>query len=288
MSRSRTPQQLRALAADLSERYPGCRANAQHDSGKKWDFTWSNGPSVPQVKKAVATAAPEAEVRLLRSYNMRAHALAGIRACLDGQVGYYADGASLSWQVEDALSEVENPDQTEDERLAAMADALMKETGGTRLEHQLLEPIAKQGVAHLLAPRQARPGAEGPLTMSPAEHLTNRYARGEDAHQWRMRLRTLPTPELVAAAQADEDLDKVGRLAVLGLLEEMRRLWERTEAAAFAAARDADAPGGQASWAQIGAVLGISRQGAHERGTARLAGTRYRISGPPDASTSTL
>ena len=278
MSRSRTPQQLRRLAADLSERYPGCRANAQHDSGKRWDFTWSNGPSVPQVKKAVAKAAPEAEVRLLRSYALRAHVLAGIRACLDGQVGYYADGASLSWQVEDSLSEIEDPDQTDDERLAAMADALMQEAGDTRLEHQLLEPLAKQGVAHLLTPRQARPDTLGVLTMSPAQHLTARYATGEDAYQWRMRLRTLPVEDLVAAAQADEELDRVGRLAVLGLLEQMRRLWERTEAAAFAAARDAEAPGGQASWAQIGAVLGISRQGAHERGRAREAGTPTRLS----------
>ena len=281
MSRSRTPQQLRRLAADLSERYPGCRANAQHDSGKKWDFTWSNGPSVPQVKKAVAKAAPEAEVRLLRSYALRAHVLAGIRACLDGQVGPYADGASLSWQVEDSLSEIENPDQTDDERLAAMADALVKEAGDTRLEHQVLEPIAKQGVAHLLTPRQARPGSEGPLTMSPAQHLTNRYARGEDAYQWRMRLRTLPVEDLVTAAQADPELDRVGRLAVLGLLEEMRRLWERTEASAFAAARNTDAPGGQASWAQVGAVLGITRQAAHERGRSRETGTPTRLSRKP-------
>lgn len=277
MSRSRTPQQLRALAADLSERYPRCRATAEHESGKKWDLTWSCGPSVPQVKKAVTEAAPEAEVRLLRSYNLRAHALTGIRACLAGQVDYYADRASLAWQVEDSLAEIENPDQTGDERLAAMADALMQEAGHTRLEHQMLEPIAQRGVAHLLTPRQARPRAEGPLTMSPAEHLTARYAHGEDAYQWRTRLRTLPVEDLVTAAQADPELDKVGRLAVLGLLEDMRRLWERTEASAFAAARDTDAPGGQASWTQIGAVLGITRQAAHERGHRRATGGASRL-----------
>lgn len=279
MSRSRTPQKLRALATDLETRYPGCRASAEHDSGRVWDFTWINGPSLPRVRELVSTAAPEAEVRLSRSYSPRAYALAGIRACLAGQVGPHADGTALSWQAEEALAEADTPDRAEDERLAALADALLKEAGNTRLEHVLLEPMAKNGVAPLLTPRQARPGAEGPLTMSPAEHLTDRYARGEDAHQWRYRLRTLPTPELLAAAQADTNLDRVGRLAVLGLLEEMRRLWEATEAAAFAAARDADAPGGQASWTQIGAVLGISRQAAHERGTARLAGTRYRMSG---------
>lgn len=281
MSRSRTPQKLRRLAADLSERYPGSRVNAQHDHGRNWDLTWSNGPSVPQVKKLVATAAPEAEVRLSRSHSMRAYALAGIRACLAGKVSYYADGASLSWQVEDALSETQTPDQTDDERLAAMADALLAQTDDTRLEHQVLDPVATQGVAHLLTPRQARPDTLGVLTMSPAQHLTARYATGEDAYQWRMRLRTLPVEDLVAAAQADQELDRVGRLAVLGLLEQMRRLWEATEAAAFAAARDAEAPGGQASWAQIGAVLGISRQGAHERGRAREAGTPTRLSRKP-------
>ena len=278
MSRSRTPQKLRALATDLETRYPGCRASAEHDSGRVWDFTWIDGPSLPRVRALVVKAAPEAEVRLSRSYSPRAYALAGIRACLAGQVGPRATGSDLSWQVEEALSETDTPDQADGERLAAMADALLKEAGDTLLEHRILEPIAKQGVAHLLTPRQARPHTEGPLTMSPAEHLTARYARGEDAHQWRMRLRTLPVEDLVAAAQADEELDKVGRLAVLGLLEEMRRLWERTEAAAFAAARDIDAPGGQASWTQIGAVLGISRQAAHERGRSREARTPSRLS----------
>jgi len=281
MSRSRTPQKLRALAADLSERYPGCRASAEHSSGKKWDLTWRDGPALNRVRALVDKAVPAADVTLSRSFSPRAVALAGIRACLAGQVDYYADGSSLAWQVEDSLAEIEAPDQTDDERLAAMADALMKEAGDTRLEHQLLEPIAKNGAAHLLTPRQARPGGEGPLTMSPAEHLTARYARGEDAYQWRMRLRTLPVENLVTAAQADQELDRVGRLAVLGLLEQMRRLWEATEAAAFAAARDADAPGGAASWTQIGAVLGITRQAAHERGRSREAAAPTRLSRTP-------
>lgn len=81
----------------------------------------------------------------------------------------------------------------------------------------------------------------------------------------------------MAAAQADADLDRVGRLAVLGLLEDMRRLWESTEAAAFAAARDTEAPGGQASWSQIGDVLGISRQGAQDRGKRRAHGRPSRL-----------
>src|SRR5699024_532456 len=154
------------------------------------------------------------------------------------------------------------------------------QTDDTRLEHQVLDPVATEGVAHFLNPRQAKPDT-GVLTMSPAQHLTARYATGEDAYQWRMRLRTLPVEDLVAAAQADQELDRVGRLAVLGLLEQMRRLWGAPEAAAFAAARDAEAPGGQASWAQIGAVLGISRQGAHDRGRARETGTPTRLSRKP-------
>lgn len=281
MSRSRTPQQLRRLAADLERQYPECRISLEHDSGKKWDLNWKNGPSAGQVKKALARAAPEAEVRLLRSYSMRAWALAGLRACLGGHVDPYSDGrTALDWTVEDDLAHVEAPETTAagEDRLAMMAEALLAHAEGTRRESELLAPLPRHGVSWLLEPRRAAPGTAGPLTLSPAEHLTARYARGEDASQWRMRLRTLPVEELIDRARDDQDLDRVGRLAVLGLLEQMLRLWEAIEADAFAAARDAHAPGGTASWAQIGAVLGISRQAAHERGRSREAGTSSRMS----------
>lgn len=280
MSRSRAPQALRKLAADISDAY-GCRAGATHEGGGTWLMQWTDGPTELDMRARIETVAPGAEVDLRRSYSPRAWTLAALCACLTGQVDRFGiDGAQLAWTVEVDLREIEAPDRRRDGEhlVAALADRHLERTEDVvSSEERLLEPLAKEGPAALLTPRQAKLDASDVLVMSPAQHLTARYARGEDAWAWRMRLRTLPVEDLVAAAQADPELDRVGRLAVLGLLEEMRRLWEATEAAAFAAARDIEAPGGQASWSQIGAVLGISRQGAHERGHRRAAGGPSRL-----------
>lgn len=208
--------------------------------------------------------------------------MAALGVCLDGEIDRFgATGSSLAAQARHRLAQTEAPERAlpGQELVGALADRYLEraQDGVAVYEERLLGPLAAEGVAGLLTPRQANLDATDVLVMSPAQHLTAFYASGEDAWAWRMRLRTLPAPDLVAAAQADTDLDQVGRLAVLGLLEDMRRLWEETEAAAFAAARDTDAPGGAASWAQIGAVLGISRQGAHERGKRRTRGALSRL-----------
>lgn len=282
MSRSRTPQLLRGLAAETSDAY-GCRAGATHEGGGAWLMQWTDGPTELDMRARIAAVAPEVEVDLRRAYSPRAWTLAALRACLSGQVDRFGlDGVQLARQVEVELREIDAPDQPRDgeQLVAALAERHLDrvEEGAAVSEERLLQSLATEGPAALLTPRQAKLDASDVLTMSPAQHLTARYARGEDAWAWRMRLRTLAVSDLVAAASADEDLDRVGRLAVLGLLEEMRRLWEATEAAAFAAARDVEAPGGQASWSQIGDVLGISRQGAQDRGKRRAAGGSSRLS----------
>ena len=280
MSRSRAPQILRKLAADISDAY-GCRAGATHEGGGTWLMQWSDGPTERGMRARIETVTSGVEVDLRRSYSPRAWTLAALRACLTGQVDRFGiDGIQLAWEVERDLRKIEAPDQPRDEErlVAALADRHLERTEDVvSSEERLLEPLAKEGPAALLTPRQTKLDNTDVLVMSPAQHLTARYARGEDAWAWRMRLRTLPVEDLVTAAQADEGLDKVGRLAVLGVLEEMRRLWERTEAAAFAAARDVEAPGGQASWSQIGDVLGISRQGAQDRGKRRATGGSSRL-----------
>ncbi|MEU3020196.1 hypothetical protein ABZ635_22695 [Nocardiopsis sp. NPDC007018] len=281
MSRTRTPQALRKLAAEISDAYD-CRVNAEHEGGGSWLIQWTDGPTPTQMRTRAERAAPGATVELRRSHSPRAWTLAGLRATLAGDLDRFrASGAALAARAEHRLETTEAPDRTADgeELLDALAQRHLERTeGGTAAyEELLLEPLAREGVAPLLIPRQGKFDGTDPLIMSPAQHLTHHYARGEDAFAWTHRLRTLPAPDLVAAAQADADLDLVGRLAVLGLLEDMRRLWETTEAAAFAAAREATAPGGAASWTQIGAVLGISRQGAQDRGKRRAAGGPSRL-----------
>lgn len=281
MSRSRTPQALRALAHEMSAEY-GCRASAAPQGGGAWLLQWSDGPTAADVRARAAKAAPGAEVEVRRTYSPRAWTLAGLRACLAGELDRFgASGSQLARTAERALDQTEAPDRPGrgEALLAALADRHLERAGdgAAAYEERLLEPLAKEGVACLLTPRQDRPDASDVLAMSPAQHLTARYARGQDAWAFSMRLRTLPAPDLVAAAQADPGLDRLGRLAVLGLLEEMRRWWEATEAQAFAAARDTGAPGGAASWAQIGAVLGISRQGAQDRGKRRTQGGPSRL-----------
>lgn len=279
---SRTPQALRKLARELSDTH-GCRVEATHESGRQWHLDWTDGPTEAEVRAQVEKVAPEAEVRPRRRYTPRAWVLSGLRALLAGETDrYISDGSHLAWAAELRLATSPTPARVgpDEERLDAMTNAHLARTppGAAGYEEELLlEPLLMHGVAPLLIPRQAKLDGTDVLTMTPAEHLTARYARGEDAWSWTHRLRTLPAPDLVAAAQADADLDLVGRLAVLGLLEQMRRLWENTEAAAFAAARDAAAPGGAGSWPQIGAVLGITKQGAYDRARRRATGGPSRL-----------
>ncbi|MFI6579374.1 hypothetical protein ACIBFB_26625 [Nocardiopsis sp. NPDC050513] len=278
MARSRTPHALRALAARFRDRHPGCRMDADHEGGQTWILSWRDGPSLQRVEEAAAAAAPHAQVGAHRSYSPRAWALAAIEACLQGRTGPRpGDGSALARQVEGALAQAEDPDHAGDARRAAMAEALIRACEDPAYEDRLLAPVAKEGLAWLLTPYEAAT-TDAPLAMGPAEHLTARYARGADEGEWTHRLRALPAPVLVQRAGADPGLDRAGRLAVLGLLEEMRALWAATEGAAIAAARDAGAPGGRASWSQIGAALGgISKQGAQDRARRREKGGAVRL-----------
>ncbi|UOE22269.1 zeta toxin family protein (plasmid) [Thermobifida halotolerans] len=134
----------------------------------------------------------------------------------------------------------------------------------------------------ILTPRQPKTDSTDVLVMSPAEHLTHRYLatdlpprlmRGAEA-AWHHRLQALPARELLDRALADPDLDAADHLAVVGLLAQLRAEWEATEATALQRAHEAGA-----SWADIGAALGITRQSAHARARRRSTGTPTRLSG---------
>ncbi|WP_116247709.1 hypothetical protein [Nocardiopsis sp. FIRDI 009] len=279
MSRSRTPHKIRGLMAELADRYPGSRCRAEHDSGTRWQATWIDGPSVDRMRAEVARALPDVELHTIRTYTARSFAQAAVVMAVEGEFGPSIRGG-LEQRAEQHLASLDNPHQDHaTPRVAALADALIEHIPDhdRGREHTLLTPVAKEGLAWLLAPYDPAK-ADAPLVMSPAEHLTARYATGADDTEWRFRLRTLPAPVLVERASADTELDRVGRLAVLGLLDQMRRLWAATEGAAIAAARDAEAPGGRASWSQIGAALGgISKQGAQDRARRREKGGAVRL-----------
>ncbi|MEY9210575.1 hypothetical protein ABH917_000021 [Thermobifida halotolerans] len=180
---------------------------------------------------------------------------------------------------------IAEPDQAEG-RLAALATRLEQAAEQSGLpawdERAVCDLVGERGVSWLLTPRQPKTDSTDVLVMSPAEHLTHRYLatdlpprlmRGAEA-AWHHRLQALPARELLDRALADPDLDAADHLAVVGLLAQLRAEWEATEATALQRAHEAGA-----SWADIGAALGITRQSAHARARRRSTGTPTRLSG---------
>ncbi|MFD3685458.1 hypothetical protein ACFWTE_11635 [Nocardiopsis sp. NPDC058631] len=275
MSRSHA---LRRLAADLSTEHPGCRAHAEYDTSyREWTLAWTDGPTDDTVRERLPVG--EA-IDLRRSYTHRALAVAAIELSLSGDLGKV--GRRDRWTLQNALTvhlAARTDPHATDGRTGALADALLDHLGQQHPDPSEIAAAARGGVAHLLRQPSADAAGEGdgdPLVMGPAEYLTSRYAKGQAALDWRDRLATAPAAELVAelvAATADEHLDAAGHLAVLALLGQMRADLDRLEDAALTRAHAAGA-----SWARIGAVLGITKQSAHTRAKRRASGRPTRSS----------
>ncbi|MFI6579342.1 hypothetical protein ACIBFB_26465 [Nocardiopsis sp. NPDC050513] len=272
MSRSQT---LRRLAATLAAEHPGCHAQATYDAADRgWTLSWVDGPTTASVRERLPA---DERVDLRRHHGRRALAVAAVALSLSGGLARYDryDRWGLEDAVTDHLTPITDP-HTTGGRTGALADALLEHLAERVEAADIAKTVHERGVARLLRQPNADSdavGEEDPLVMGPAEYLTSRYATGQAALDWSARLVTAPAAELVAAALEDERLDTGGHLAVVTLLRQMRAEQERLEDRALAAAHAAGA-----SWARIGAAMGITRQSAHARASRRATGRPTRSS----------
>ncbi|WP_174546322.1 hypothetical protein [Nocardiopsis dassonvillei] len=160
---------------------------------------------------------------LQRTHSPRALAVAVVKLSLSGEP--VAAASHDRWSLQDALSGqlAETTDpHTIGGRTGALADTL--------LEHLGQRPDVRIGLSRLLCQSKADGSdmSEDPLVMSLVEHLTSRYVRGQAAMDWTYRLLTAPAADLA-----------------------------RLEDAVLSRAHAAGA-----SWAKIGATVGITKQSA--------------------------
>lgn len=262
MSRDRA-RQVRAVVRDLSTR-AGTEIRASFEAGT-WRLEWSDGPTPRGVMSDLATADLAAEITIHRSLSARAVALGAIRLAA---VGGFAPTSRRrpADQVEAALDDVEHPELAADDREEYLAERLLAEAEvadrSGPAQSLVCELLAERGLGWLVT-------TAGVAT--PLEVLTARYATGPGAVAWRERAEPMPVRVAVEAALADSTIDTPAALATLGLLKVLRAEQERAEAHAAAAARRTGA-----TWTQIGAALGITKQSAAKWAANRTGGVSSR------------
>lgn len=256
---------VRAFAGHLSARY-GVAFDAVYDTGPKWRLSWSDGPSYDTVRPLVAAAdLAGAQLGLYRTRSTTAIALTAVRMAATGRLGRFDGGGYRSGPlslVESQVDDTDFPDRPDDGLQAALAELLLAIATTTsqaawaeyraRPQQGFRFGDVPQGVegtaATLLRDRglgwlieeAGRAGTELP----PLLVLSSRYAPDagtESATAWRERAQPLPVSAAVAAAVADERLALPVATALLAVLPELRAEFERTEAAATAAAHRAGA-----------------------------------------------
>lgn len=259
MNRDRA-RQVRALVRDLSRRV-GTEIRATYDAGT-WRLEWSDGPTPQMVTADLAKT--DVEITIHRSLSARAVALGAIRLAAAG--GFARQRRPPVDQVEATLDDVDRPELAADDREEHLVERLLAEAADRPgpLQSRVCELVAERGLGWLVT-------TAGVAT--PLEILTARYATGAAAVAWRERAESMPVRAAAEAALADSTIDAAGALATLSLLKMLRAEQERAEAQAAAAARQTGA-----TWTQIGAALGITKQSAAKWAANRTAKVPSRAS----------
>ncbi|MFI6889942.1 hypothetical protein [Streptosporangium canum] len=287
MSRS---TQIRHLVADLEKAADVPVDAAYGERGRRWELSWSNGPTPDTMKTHLTKLAQRAGLdpalfdlsRIVQDNALALQAVRYLRAAPTGEDPYAYESA-LAWEIERAARDTDHPDRPLDEREAALAARLLAAEGGYTTPRSLADRLLGEGLAALLDDglEQERPGerawAAEYLTARYAATLTTPHAAGpaDHAQAWRRHLLTAPPGALLAAAAADPDAPAAVRLAALTLAPAVRAELEAALAEADAAelglitALRADG----SAWAQIGRALGTTRQGAAQRADRLTART---------------
>ncbi|MGA5822150.1 hypothetical protein ACPC54_30325 [Kitasatospora sp. NPDC094028] len=224
------------------------------DRDKRWCVTWQDGPTAGKVRRSVDRNLKEyAElIGLSREYSDEATVLGALRAFTTGAIEQYTGLAQVkTWTLRDVgrglLKDVADPLSAADERERHLVDHLLTITARTlswgisRDADYALELLAeRRGVGFLLTPDAAV--EQPPVTLTPLERLTERYAQGVQAVDWRRRGATMSAGEAFAAVTADpEPTPEIAR-AALALIPAMRAELDTAEQRLTAVAVPADTP----------------------------------------------
>ncbi|MET8696903.1 hypothetical protein ABZV65_30685 [Streptomyces bauhiniae] len=215
---------LRRLAGSLTEQFGlpwGHRQiNAEYDERRReWTYTWVDGPTVAQVRRAAKKAQPEAVKGLLyqRQFSDEASVMAVVRMALAAEpIDEDFHGRAFRFsELEDFLANIKNP-APKAGREATIVANLLKTSEGHGYNfwdtwNRASDFVAKNGFARTLD------GVE----LTPLELLTARYAEGRAERAWRFRLAPLTPLEAFSAVQADKKAKEDALGAALSLLPEL-------------------------------------------------------------------
>jgi len=214
---------LRRLAADLTQQfglpwgYKGIEP--QYDEiRREWTFSWPDGPTVEQVRRAATAAQPEATegLRYERRLSDTTQALGILRMMLQAEP--VDDDFRVDLQphkIPEFFAKVKNPAPKAGREATIVANLLKlakKHGDGWR--------DAGENVA-VFVERYGFAGALADVELTPLELLTARYAEGRAERAWRFRLATLTPLEAFSAVQADPGAQPDAVNAALTLLPEL-------------------------------------------------------------------
>ncbi|PJN30729.1 hypothetical protein CG717_18245 [Streptomyces sp. CB02613] len=198
---------LRRLARTLSDRFglgphrPGAVGAEWSASARIWTFTWTDGPTVAQMRAAGLGADPTAseDVRYARTLSQDAVALGAVRLTIGAGTDPNRRPRLRPADIEVLLREEPYPaPRTERER--ALVYAVLYEIHNSRHRNragaqEICDIVNRYGLAVFLR----RCGAE----LSPAEVLTAHYAASHAHPAWRHRLTPMDAAVLFRAVRED-------------------------------------------------------------------------------------
>ncbi|WP_228984239.1 hypothetical protein [Streptomyces sp. DH12] len=235
MAVSNRSARLRRLARALNEQYgldyrQHQQIEPEYDDARTWTYTWTDGPTVEQVKRAARKADPEATdgLRYERRLSQETFVLGLVRHSGDRETE--TDGLERPYLAEMAVEElwrkVPSPKpRTERERL--LVEAIVTEANGGRgrgwaSRYELCRLVQERGLAPFL---------ERAVELAPIEVLTVRYASGRGSMAWRHRLKPLTAQEAFSAVQADPEAPADAVAAALTLVPELHAALDAAAAA---------------------------------------------------------
>lgn len=208
----------RRLLDALTDRFG--RVEVTYDSpAGTWTVTWTEGPTVTQMRRVAEEAAPEVSERLecRRVLSEGTIALGAVRLA----TGPTRDRRINPQTVEDFWREVTLPCPVTD-RERALVYAVIYEVHDNHHRNE----VDAHEICDLAASELARLARRAAVPLSPLETLTAHYASGPARRAWNVSLSPMTAENAFLAVHADPDASPEHIAAALTLLPELSELSE--------------------------------------------------------------